>query len=123
MDRKPDRRKTNHPIALERRTGRERRMICPQCSSPLLSNSHKSDIFSQRTFVCTNAGCNFTWFSRQLPAGKPGLQPFYHVDLRSTFRSLLVELPGEFCDFAGIDSKTKLILKIESAKKWVLEKI
>jgi hypothetical protein len=122
MDRKPDRRKILHPVVVERRTGRERRMICPQCSSPLLSNAHKNQVFSLRSFVCTNAGCNYTWSSRQLPAGKPGLQPFYILTMRSTFRSLMLELPGEFCDLTGIDSKSKLILKMESAKKWVIEK-
>jgi hypothetical protein len=123
MDRKPDRRKLNHPVALERRTGRERRMICPLCSSPLLSNKHSNEIFSQRTFVCTNGGCNFTWFSRQLPAGKPRLQPEYPVSVRSSFRTLMLELPGEFCDFTGIDSKSKFVLKVESSKRWILEKI
>jgi hypothetical protein len=123
MDRKPDRRKTVHPVKVERRTDRERRMICPQCSSPLLSNNQKSDVFNQRTFICTNAGCNFTWFSRQLPAGKPQLQPEYALTMRSTFRSLMLELPGEFCDMAGIDSKSKLILKVASSKRWIIEKI
>lgn len=122
MDRKLDRRKTLHPVAVERRTGRDRRMICPQCSSPLLSNDLKNEVFNMRTFVCTNAGCNFTWYSRQLPAGKPRLQPIYFLTMRSSFRSLMLELPGEFCDFAGIDSKSKLVLKVESPKKWVIEK-
>lgn len=121
MQRKVERRRRLNPVVSERRKGKERRKLCPQCRSPLLVHINRETDSTQRIMVCTNPACKFEERSRQTRAGKPGLQQSYPLPLRSSLNSLLAELPREFCDFTGIDSKTKLVLKIVGESRWILE--
>ena len=121
-NRRIDRRKVLHPVTRERRAGRERRKNCPVCNSPLLSNVHKTSLYHQWTFVCTNGGCTYTELSRQVPVGKVRAEQAYELGLRTTMNSLWLELPLEFCASVGLTGASKLKLTVQSPTRWILEK-
>ncbi len=122
MKRETERRKSIHPVVLERRSGRDRRKLCPQCGSPLMVHVQRLPDFTQTTSVCTSQACGYENFSRQVPVGRVPVQRRYEIPIRSSLNRLLAELPAEFCDFAKISPKSRLVLKVQSADKWILEK-
>jgi hypothetical protein len=117
-----DRRHHDSQIVTERRSGKERRVQCPQCGSPLLSDSRLQDGFRQTTRVCTSSACTFTQISRTVPQGKISLAPAYPLVVERSGRRYMVELPLELCHFAKLEPGGKLLLKVPARDRWILEK-